>query len=263
MPMPESPGSPLIDVLIPVRAPAPWFREALQSVVQQTMKGWRLVVVMDGFAEDLQDACDSLPFGTPIHLEVLPASSGLVAALNHGLQSSEAEFIARLDADDVCHPDRLAKQLEYLSRHSECVALGTGVRLINEEGAPIGFGSKAAAGSVLHRLKWRSPIAHPSTMLRRAAVVAAGGYSPAARHAEDFELWLRMAAMGEIHAIPDVLLDYRVHSGQVTSHLRFPRETVGAIRAARCALARARRESIVAAEARQLCWVAVNRAKGR
>lgn len=256
-------GGRLVDVLIPVRAPAPWLGEALRSVVQQESRAWRLIVVMDGLSQEVHDACDDLPDGTPMQIEVLPTGSGLVRALNHGLRVSQAEFVARLDADDTCHPQRLARQLEYLNRTPECVALGTGVQLIDEHGAPCGARGGGEIGSVLRTLRWRSPIAHPSVMMRRAEVLSIGGYSKQARHAEDFDLWLRMASIGEIHAIPELLLNYRIHGGQVTSSAAFPIETRETIEASRLALARARGESTTAAWFRHQCWVAVNRAKGR
>ena len=100
-------------------------------------------------------------------------------------------------------------------------------------------------------------------MIRREELVKVGGYRVQARHAEDFDLWLRLAVLGEIHVLPDLLLNYRIHSGQITSHLAFPDETRQAIAASRLALAEARHESSMAARFRQASWVAINRAKGR
>lgn len=255
--------SSMVDVLVPVRAPAPWLPETLQSVLHQTIKDWRLLVIMDGFSEDVRDACDSLPTGTPLRLEVLPPRSGLVSVLNHGLRASSARFVARLDADDICHPQRLAQQVSYMSHHPECVALGTGVELIDENGSPRGIRTRREAGPVLRTLRWRSPIAHPSVMMRRKDAIDVGAYSARALHAEDFDLWLRMAGRGEIHTIPDVLLRYRIHSGQITANVTFPLETLQTIGESRAMLARKREESLWAAQMRQWAWVKVNRLKGR
>lgn len=256
-------GSPVIDVLIPVKAPAPWFGEALHSVVAQSTTSWRLLVIMDGFSQEVQAVCDALPEGTPIQVEVLPTGSGLVPALNHGLQVSRAEFIARLDADDLCHPERFARQLDYLRRTPECVALGTGVELVDEHGTPCGTRAVRQAGSIMRTLRWRCPLAHPSVMMRRPAAARVGGYSPTARHAEDYDLWLRLATIGEIHAIPDTLLQYRIHGGQVTANVAFSRETEATLRRSRTDLASQRAESAWAAKTRHSIWLAVNIAKGR
>ena len=117
---------PIVDVLLPVRAPAPWLDQALDSIVGQQMSGWRILLVMDGYSADVQNVIDELPPLTAKRVEVLPEGSGLVAALNHGLSVSHAQFIARLDADDVCRPERLSRQVAYMSEQANCVALGTG-----------------------------------------------------------------------------------------------------------------------------------------
>lgn len=252
-----------MDVVVPVRAPAPWLSESLYSVGQQTMNDWRLLIVMDGYSEAVQEVCDTLPQTTPLRVEVLPPASGLVSALNHGIATSDAEFVARLDADDVCRPNRFARQLEYLRAEPNCLALGTGIQLINEIGVACGSRAPRHPGSVLRTLRWRSAIAHPSVMMRREAILQVGGYSSQALYAEDFDLWLRLAALGEIHAIPDQLLMYRIHAGQVTSKLSYPDETLGRIAQSRIALARARGESLTAARVRQMAWAAVNSARGR
>ncbi|MGB8021721.1 MAG: glycosyltransferase [Candidatus Nanopelagicales bacterium] len=251
-----------VDVLMPVRSPAPWLGKALQSVVDQTYDDWSLLVVMDGFSQEVQDACHALG-EERIRVEVLPAFSGLVTVLNRGLQASDAEFVARLDADDVCKPDRLAVQAAYLAAHPECVAVGTGAEVIDENGAPSGMRAATRTGPVTRQLRWRCPIVHPSVMMRRQAVVDAGGYSSRARHAEDYELWLRLGRTGEIHDIGQPLLQYRVHGGQVTASVTYAPETVEAIRHARVDLAQSRGESVLSARLRQATWVAWNRIKGR
>jgi glycosyltransferase involved in cell wall biosynthesis len=253
---------PIVDVLLPVRAPAPWLDQALDSVVGQQMSGWRLLLVMDGYSADIQNVIDELPL-TDKRVEVLPEGSGLVAALNHGLSVSDAQFIARLDADDVSRPERLSRQVAYMREHANCVALGTGVELINEHGDVLGIRGPSKPGTVVDKLRWRCPIAHPTAIIRREAIVEVGGYRAVARHAEDFDLWLRLAANGEIHAIPESLLSYRLHGNQVTSGLKFPRETRRAVLESRLALADARGESRLAARTRHATWQAVNRIKGR
>jgi glycosyltransferase involved in cell wall biosynthesis len=254
---------PIVDVLLPVRAPAPWLDQALDSIVGQQMSGWRLLLVMDGYSADVQNVIDELPPLTAKRVEVLPEGSGLVAALNHGLSVSHAQFIARLDADDVCRPERLSRQVAYMSEQANCVALGTGVEHSDEHGDVLGIRGPSKPGTLVGKLRWRCPIAHPTAMIRRESIVEVGGYRAVARHAEDFDLWLRLAAKGEIHAIPEVLLSYRLHGNQVTSGLKFPRVTRRAVLESRLALADARGESRLAARTRHATWQAVNRIKGR
>lgn len=261
--MSSRPRDSIIDVLIPVRAPAPWLAEALESVVRQTWASWRLIVVMDGYSDQVQAVCDALDTLNEVTVAAMPERSGLVSVLNRGIAISEAEFIARLDADDVCHPDRLTVQIDYMRRNPDCVALGTGVRLVSEDGTPRGARTAKQRGSVLRRLRWRSAVVHPSVMMRSDAVRYVGGYCTKAVHAEDFDLWLRLAQVGEVHALTDALLDYRAHGGQVTSGVKVPSLTRRRIGESRSALARSRSESVIAARGRQAMWVAANKLKGR
>lgn len=252
-----------VDVLLPVRWPAPWLGLALESVVNQTTDQWRLLVVMDGYSKEVEDICGVLPVGTPLETIVLPAGSGLVAALNAGLFASKAEYVARLDADDVCHPERIARQLAYIESQPKCVVVGCGYHFINEDGSPLGLWNAPRSGSVMRQLRWRTPIAHPSALMKRSSAIDVKGYSPSAKHAEDFDLWLRLAAIGEIHVLADPLLSYRVHAGQVTSRVKFSRETLQEIERSRIALAQSRGESTLAARVRQVLWIAANRTKAR
>ncbi len=259
----ESSLHPKVDILVPVRAPAPWFTEALESVVRQDYPNWRLIVVMDGYAQEIEQSCHNLQISDRLILEEMPAGTGLVGALNRGLAVSDASYLARLDADDVCRSDRLSKQVAYMQNNPECVVVGGQVQRVSEAGEPLGPPSRSGARPVMKTLRWRCPIAHPTAMIRSRYARQVGGYRPEALHAEDFDLWLRMGATGTIDVISDVVLDYRVHTGQVTAGLRFPSTTLEAIKDSRLQLAQARNESLLSARIRQRAWVSVNRWRGR
>ena len=252
-----------MDVLVPVRAPSPWLGEALQSVVEQDYP-CGLIVVMDGFSDEVRTACARLDDQLTVTLTEVPAQSGIVAALNHGLQLSDADYIARLDADDRCRPERLARQVDYMTSHPTCAVLGTGLIVIDGEGAALSDPTHGSPRSVIPTLRWRTPLAHPSVMLRRQAVVDVGGYCARALHVEDFDLWLRLAASGvDIDVLPEALLDYRRHPGQVTARSHFSSEASRQILRSRLEAARGRGESALAARCRHLAWLAHHRLKGR
>lgn len=244
---------PRTDFLIPVRAPAPFFHECLRSIATQTRQPARTVVVMDGHSDQVEHACKESGI-KGMHIVVLPPSSGIVAALNEGLAQCAGKFVARLDADDVALPRRVEIQEDYMDAHMRCVAMGTGVRLIDESGTDIGHRLPTRRGDALRTLRWRSPIAHPSAIVRRDVLESVGGYNSDAVMCEDFDLWLRLATRGEVHAIPEQLTAYRIHSQQVTKNPHFPEESLEAIRIARMALARARQESVVMTQVRHALW---------
>src|SRR5947207_2809638 len=104
-----------ISVLMPVYNGLPYLRQAVESVRTQTWRDWQLVVVDDGSRDRSADYVASL--GDERIVVVRQTNQGLAAALNRGLRHCQGEFIARLDADDVAEPTRLAEQMAFLRRH--------------------------------------------------------------------------------------------------------------------------------------------------
>jgi hypothetical protein len=163
----------------------------------------------------------------------------LIESLNLGLARARARLIARMDADDVARPDRFAKQVAFLERHPDVVALSGAVDVIDEGGRyveTIAFPTLPAA--IADELIHRPIVVHPSAMARTAALREIGGYRPIARYAEDYDLWLRLAERGAIANLPDVLLSYRLHTANA-SRLRFVEQEL-AVLAARAAARRRR-----------------------
>lgn len=241
-----------VDVLLPIRSPAPWLHETLESLNAQTSTDWRLVAVLHGDPEALPALIRSV---TPDAMTLAaPETATLSDVLNIGLRNCTAPFVARIDADDIAEPERLATQLRYLQEHPEIGLVCSPVRFINEAGHAIGTATKAQS-SVLRGLRWRNVIAHPTVMIRRAAVEGTGGYDSTARHAEDYELWLRLAARWQVVELAPPLLRYRIHDDQVTRTKAIPAESRAAVGRARRALAKARNESELAAGIRHLVWL--------
>lgn len=242
-----------VDVLLPVRQPAPWLDDALAGLQQQTTDDWHLVCVVHGEADDIADRTHA--FFPSATITCMSSDATFVDVLNEGLSCCTAAYIARLDADDIPHPDRLAVQAQYLDEHPDVTVVCTPVTRIDEAGMVLEQPHRARSGQdLINGLRWKNVIAHPSVMIRRAVAVASGGYNAAATHAEDYELWLRLAASGRIERIPVPLLSYRLHPGQVTSTKAIPRSGRKAVGAARVELARARGEFVLAARLRQTVW---------
>lgn len=249
-----------VDVLIAVKSPAPWLEQTLRSIVQQTLPDWNLVLVMDGQSPEVEQLCRLyVPHCVPISVD---PGSGTVRALMAGLERSNGSLIARIDADDVALPDRFRTQVGFLDRHPECVAVATGFQRIDEAGTILST-HPLALGDPIRRLRWYNPLVQSSMMLRRSAVEAAGGYDPAARHLEDYDLWLRLAGVGAIGVIPEPLVQYRIHADQVTRRFGYTHEARRTLRASRVRLAEMEGRSLTAAKIRQQAWDAVNRIKGR
>jgi glycosyltransferase involved in cell wall biosynthesis len=208
---------PEVSVLMPIHNGERYLSEAVESVQQQTLKSWELVAVLDRCTDASRSILAS--FGdSRIRLVDGPQPGGLPRTLNFGLAQCRAPLVARLDADDVCEPERLAMQKQVLDARAVLVAVGSSAILIDADSLVIGSRAVVCGtGRLRRRLLWRNALIHPSVMFRREPVLALGGYAEDASLTQDYELWLRIAALGDIDNLPVPLVRYRVHSGQMSS----------------------------------------------
>ena len=146
---------------------------------------------------------------------------GLARSLNRGFAIARGKYVARMDADDISMPERLEKQAECLDRHPSVGVVGSAVRHIDERGRQLGMRHyHTSPGLVLWNMHFDCAMCHPSTMFRRSVFEEAGGYSPAAKNWEDYELWTRIMRRQSMSNVPEVLLDYRIHSEAVSVRKR-------------------------------------------
>jgi len=244
-----------IEVLLPIKSPAPWLEETLESLKGQTFTDWRLVAAIHGTDPRVNQLVTHC---FPDAVIVNGKSEGDVAStLNAGLKMTTAPYIARIDADDLAVQERLEKQYNYLENHPTVLAVGTGASLIGPNGENLGYRSQIEEPpKILKRLRWKSPLVHPSVMYRREAVLSLGGYSEFAANVEDYDLWLRLGALGPLGGIDLPLIKYRIHPNQITSFRAIPRSALSEVRRSRVALAKVEQRSLIAARYRHLMWVA-------
>ena len=209
-------GRPSVSVVLCVHNGERFLRATLDSLVRQTHEKMEVVVINDGSTDATEQILRERENDPRFRIFSQP-NQGLVSALNSGLDKANGEFIARIDADDLAHPERLARQVAYLTDHPAVAAVGSAVALIDDAGRPQGVRRFPTGPSTVRTaLLEGCPLAHPSVMFRKSAVVGVGGYRPAFRHAEDYDLWLRLSESYELDNLPDTLLSYRQHTGSVT-----------------------------------------------
>ena len=204
---------PRVSVVLPVYNGEPFLADALESILAQSFRDFELIAIDDGSRDASGEILDRLAARDDRVRVVHQTNAGIVAALNRGLALARGELIARMDADDLAHPERFARQVVFLDAHAEIAVVGCAVTLIDRVGNRIrDVEYPLASEAVAAFLACGSPLAHPAVMMRRAAVLAAGGYREAYLHAEDYDLWLRMAERYRIANLPDRLLRYRQHA---------------------------------------------------
>jgi cellulose synthase/poly-beta-1,6-N-acetylglucosamine synthase-like glycosyltransferase len=192
-----------VSVLLPVRDARPTLPRCLASLARQTLADHEVVAVDDGSTDGSAAMLDEAARRNPrIRVFRIPPS-GLVAALNLGLEEARSPLVARMDADDVAHRERLARQAERLREDPTTGILGCRVRLT---GAP-GFANRGMRDyvrwqnrlldhdAIVREMFVESPLAHPSVMMRTRVARALGGYR-AFDGPEDYDLWLRAHAAG-------------------------------------------------------------------
>jgi len=228
-----------VAVLLPFYNAADTLAETLDSIQAQSLEAFSLIAVDDGSSDGSAEIVrQRMPHDPRITL-LQPGRQGVVGAMNSALAHCQSPLVARMDADDIMHPERLARQSRYLHEHAHIDLLGSRVRLFPEERIQDGFAEYIrwqngclTPEAIAHNIYVELPIAHPSVMFRREVVLGAGGYRDG-DFPEDYELLLRLHQQGHRMAkLPEVLLDWRDSGGRLTrTDSRYAREAFDRIRA--------------------------------
>lgn len=211
-----SQSSPRVTVLMPAHNAARYVAEAIQSVLDQTFADFELLVIDDGSTDTTTDVVSR--FTDPrIRLVSNDRNMGIAGTLNRGFELARGEYIARMDADDLCRPARLEGQVRFMDLHRDVVLVGTWF-------ATFGNGFRRVVKPPCSDPELRAwllaecPFGHPTVMLRRSVLQQHGiSYDANFSRVEDYELWSRLAGYGQIANIPQVLVEYREHPAQVSS----------------------------------------------
>ena len=208
---------PRVSVVMPVYNGGAYVEEAVRSVLGQGFGDFELIAIDDGSTDGSGGILTGLGEEDGRMRVVRRENRGLVASLNEGIGMATGEFVARMDADDVCLPERLGRQVDFLDGEKEVAVVGSWMEGIGAE-----FGRRwehpADAAVVESALVFRSALAHPTVMMRRSLFSEEGfRYDPTARHVEDLALWMSVAGRHRLANVPEVLLKYRVHAGQVSA----------------------------------------------
>ena len=209
---------PRVSCLIPVYNGERFLAEALDSVLGQTYTDFELIVVDDGSRDGSPAILDDYRRRDPRVRVLTKENGGIVDALNHGLDHARGDYVARMDADDVCLPHRFEVQVAYLDAHPGCVLAGGLAEMIDEEGGALGTSSGGRhARTRLDVFPPKVAVAlHPLVTIRRSALAEIGGYRHMFPHAEDYDLYLRLARIGTIDNPDIVVLKYRKHGQSIS-----------------------------------------------
>lgn len=229
---------PRVSILLPVRNGMPWLPAALEGLWRQTFADFEVLAVEDGSTDA---TAAELARQTDRRLRVLPTGGvGLAKALNHGLAHARGALVARHDADDLSHPERLARQVAFLDAHREIDVLATAADYIGPDGQPVDDDwvrtvrrrqdVATTPEQIARLLPVTCCITHGLVMTRVGVLRGAGGYRDEFVPADDYDLWLRLLPHHRFARLPERLYRYRLHPGQLGGTNR-DRQTRNAIKA--------------------------------
>ena len=202
--------APRVTVLMPVYNAALHLREAIDSILSQTFQDFKFLILDDGSTDD--SAAIVRSYADP-HIEFVRNERNLklTATLNRGLDLAAGEYVARMDADDISLPERLAKQTAFLDTNPQVGIVGVWAQAFGE--ARFKIPHPADPERIQAKLLFDSALIHPAVMMRRASLDMHGlRYAPLG-HFEDYELWQRAARVFPLANIPEYLFRYRVSGG--------------------------------------------------
>src|SRR6185312_12601558 len=205
---------PLISVLMPVRNAQRYVAQAIDSVLDQSVGDFELIITDDGSTDDTVKIVRQYAERDPRIRFDQQANAGTTRTLNRQITLARGEFLARMDADDISLPQRFEKQLAFLRERPDYVLVGCQALLIDPDGRIIcpKRGTPAEHEEIdklLLGLQW--PLVHPAVLMRIDAVRRLKGYDEQHPVSQDHDLFLRLAEIGKLANLPDILLHYRQH----------------------------------------------------
>lgn len=213
----------LVSVIVPAFNAEATIGQTLASIAEQNHRTIEIVIVDDGSTDTTHDVAQTFCASEP-RARLLPkANGGVASARNHGIAKAKGGYVALIDADDLWHPDHIAKCLA-LAEKSGCAMVFSCHHCIDDTNIIIHSGVQTIVqGMAVHRLAYINLVSNGSALLLdRAAALAVGGYDERLRAAgvegcEDYLLQLKLAARGPVAVVPEYLVGYRQRADAMSS----------------------------------------------
>lgn len=207
-------AKPKVSWIVPVHNQEEYVVESIYSILGQTFEDFELIVINDASTDNTHDLVAALS-DKRIKIINNNINVGVSKSLNTGIESSNGQYIARMDGDDICTPDRLEKQVEFMDLNPEIAVCGSHIEILGGTHRIVKrpLGSQAIKCFLLAG----PPFSHPSVMLRKSLLQEHNlYYDESFSTAQDYELWSRILQIAPGWNLDEVLLKHRLHDGQVS-----------------------------------------------
>jgi len=206
-----------LSVLLPVYGEANFISEAIISTLDNIEITDELIIILDRTSDNTKAIIEDFASKDARIVMINSPSPGITSALNFGITYSDADFIARMDADDVVINNRFKLQKKFLEAHPKYILIGSNIQLIDTSGRKIGLKVYPSGNNSIKRmLFYYNPIAHPTVMIRRIFLLKSGLYKIGTDGYEDFYLWKKLSNFGKFKNSRKCFLKYRIHDNQIS-----------------------------------------------
>ncbi len=215
-------NSPAVTVLMTVFNARPYLSASVRSILDQSFRDFEFLIIDDGSTDGSGDDLRAWAQKDPrVRVMANARNSGQTPCLNQGIAEARGAWIARQDADDISHPERLEKQMRAIAGRPALALLGSNGWLADEAGRYQGLiNAPCGESAVRWTAIFSNPFLHTAVCFRTADARRLGGYDPAFRIAQDYDLWLRINAAAPADNLPDRLVTYRVHAQSLSNAAR-------------------------------------------
>lgn len=212
-------NNPHVSVIMSVYNGGRYLKKAIESILRQSFQNFEFIIIDDGSTDETWSILSSVDDPRVI-VKRNSMNMGLAATLNKAARMSRANYLARMDADDISLPHRLEKQMAFLEAHPEVVVVGSSFYKIDENGKVLEIVKVPCRSKEIYEVLWsRNCLAHGTVVMRKDVFFRYGGYDESYSCAQDYELWLRLAQSEKLANIEEPLYCWR-SSPSCVSNLR-------------------------------------------
>lgn len=209
---------PVISIVMPVyHTNNNFLSEAIESIINQTYQNFEFIIISDDTLERTKEILNYYQNVDKRIRVYYQQREGLISSLNRGIHLAKGKYIARMDSDDISHPERLKKQIEFLDRHPDIGVCGTLMDNINADGIFVGKTTTPLSHNLIEwNLFFGCSMSHPTIMMRKEVIENYGYYNIEGEFAEDYELWTRLILQTKFANLSESLLKLRLHGNNVS-----------------------------------------------